>query len=109
MELDDTTTGSVGSIDDENDMTGSPHIYHGYECPVRADLINRGEGFPDILPGDLLVCFYGCYCLDGFCSDANEMDDIFGINYDLVHTSFDFGEYKKLQRQEKASYQGYDY
>lgn len=94
MELDDTTTGSLDSIDVENDMTGAPHIYHGYECPIRADLINRGEGFPDILPGDLLVFFDGCYCLDEFCSDANEMDDIFGINYDLVYTSFDFGESK---------------
>ena len=54
----------------------------------------RGEGFPDILPGDLLVFFEGGYYLNEFCSDANEMDDIFGINYDLVHTSFDFGESK---------------
>ena len=94
MDLDDTTTGSVDSIDAENDMTRAPHIFHGYECPIRADLINRGEGFPDILPGDLLVFFEGGYFLDEFCSDANEMDDIFGINYDLVHTSFDFGESK---------------
>ena len=57
MELDGTTTGSVDSIDVGNDLTGVPHIYHRYVCPIRADLINRGEEFPDILPGDLLVFF----------------------------------------------------
>jgi hypothetical protein len=83
---DDTTVGSVDSIET---LHQAPHVFHGYECLLRRDFINEGEGFLDIYPGDLIVFFDdGCH-LDEFCSDANECDNIFGINYDLVYDSVD--------------------
>ena len=52
-------------------------------------MINEGEGLPDSFPGDLIVFFDGGCYLDELCSDANECEDIFGTNYDLVYNFVD--------------------
>ena len=76
-EIDDSATESLESVNTD-DIWTAPHTYHGYECPIVQDLEFLGA---DVVAGDLIVYFDAGTYLDEFFGNADEIEDIYGIDY----------------------------
>ena len=79
-ETEDSDTESLESLNTDDTWT-APHAYHGYVCPIVQDLEFLGA---DVVFGDLIVYFDAGTYLDEFFGNADEIEDIYGIDYGFV-------------------------